>query len=139
MIVKILWIIYDCLTNNRVITKRDLYYQDVRIFGRQRAADEMVAAIAFSLKVESVDIGIVAAQKGLVFGELVVHYGKDKVEIAKANGPSLIPPTMTRCTSILLPKSVKYALIIEKEVSEYSTLIDSITNKGGLQTALLRC
>lgn len=61
MIVQVLKIIYVNLSNSKMITKRDLFYQDTLLFsGRQETANALVDMLAFSFDVETHELGIVS-------------------------------------------------------------------------------
>ncbi|GMM37288.1 DNA topoisomerase (ATP-hydrolyzing) [Saccharomycopsis crataegensis] len=116
MVVKVLKIVYFNLTSHQTITKRDLYYQDVDLFERkQRNSDTFIDILSYSLNTPSHKLGIIAAQKGLVFGEITILYDDDKeIIIERSKGATLIPP-MIGFFSLKVGYNVKYILIVEKE------------------------
>ena len=69
--------IADLLERDSLMTKRDIYYQNVQMFSNsQKILDEYVDDITCSLGVTRNDLHIVASSKGLVFGHLEFYNEK---------------------------------------------------------------
>ena len=57
--VRVLQIIHDLLKCKIFATKRDIFYRDVGLFGRQSIADKVIDAIALHFNVSRYDLNIV--------------------------------------------------------------------------------
>ncbi|KAK9455380.1 Spo11/DNA topoisomerase VI subunit A [Dipodascopsis uninucleata] len=111
-LLNVLDVISESLTSQKIVTKRDIYYRNTWLFKSQRVVDKLVDDISRTLDVTRADLGIVAAQKGLVFGSIAINLVKSE-PIFIDNKVSLIPP-MEDIKSILI-SNVDYILVIEKE------------------------
>ncbi|KAK9472115.1 Spo11/DNA topoisomerase VI subunit A [Dipodascopsis tothii] len=99
MVLKILHVLHTTLSEGASMTKRDVFYRDVGLFKNQAIVDKCIDDIAKSLLLSRNDLGVVAAQKGLLH---VLGDGDGEPEV------QLIPPAGE------LPP-VPYVLVIEKE------------------------
>ena len=63
---------HRCTRYKLRMTKRDLFYQDVALFGTQRTVDRYVEDISAALSVRREDLGVIAAAKGLIVGSVKV-------------------------------------------------------------------
>ncbi|KAK3685212.1 Spo11/DNA topoisomerase VI subunit A, partial [Podospora appendiculata] len=129
----ILELAHEALLSGKLITLRNIYYQNMELFGSQGVVNVMVDSLASTLGVGRWDLNIVATAKGLISGpvELLVQ------------GCSIIHCGLPRTDGILLPSinsiekinfhSVKWVLVIEKEAT-FRTLAASQyhqTSKAG--------
>ncbi|KAI0030772.1 Spo11/DNA topoisomerase VI subunit A [Vararia minispora EC-137] len=80
---------HDSLVNDLPTTKRDIYYQDVKLFGSQRGLTDDLAA---TLGLDRADLNIRASSKGLLCGSgLVIHLKEGGTVAATNSDPILIP------------------------------------------------
>ncbi|QPG73683.1 hypothetical protein FOA43_000996 [Brettanomyces nanus] len=91
--IKVMRILVDNLcSKTSITTKRQIYYSDVALFQNQRIVDEYVGNIVGCLGVNIESLGIMASQKGLVFGNLQFQYqGHKNINISEIDGATLIP------------------------------------------------
>lgn len=69
-IIRLLEIIQGLLANQTTATKRDCYYQDIALFPSQKFTDSLIEDLSCSFGVPRSCLGIVAASKGLVAGNI---------------------------------------------------------------------
>ncbi|GAB1314589.1 endodeoxyribonuclease [Madurella fahalii] len=137
---RILELSHEALLSGKLITKRNIYYQDPALFKSQSVVDDMVDNLAFTLGVGRGDLNIVAAAKGLISGpiELILRDGS----VNNCGFPSdtgLLLPAVNLIQTIDFG-STGWLLVIEKEAtfrtlaaSQYSRL--SKAGHGILLTA----
>ncbi|KAI9674611.1 MAG: hypothetical protein M1829_003693 [Trizodia sp. TS-e1964] len=58
IVVRILGYIHEALINDTITTKRDIYYKDVELFGRQSIVDKYVDDIAYTFNVERESLNV---------------------------------------------------------------------------------
>ncbi|KNE61356.1 hypothetical protein AMAG_06185 [Allomyces macrogynus ATCC 38327] len=79
----------------RVMTKRDVYYQDPALFGTQRVSDAAIELLASTLGVPRDALGVVAAPRGQAHGPCLARFtasmGSETSVVSFANG-SHVPP-----------------------------------------------
>lgn len=59
-----------CILENRVITKRDVYYMCRSLFCNTQTVDRALETLSLCTGVPRNDLNVVAAPKGIVFGEV---------------------------------------------------------------------
>ena len=93
VLIRVLGLILEALTENRITTKRyffretstclgsfgtklprDIYYKDVKLFRKQSVVDTIIDDIAYTFGVERGKLNVVAAAKGLVCGHLKIWF-----------------------------------------------------------------
>lgn len=115
MYMKLISLLIDNLQKNIVTTKRDLYYQDVSLFQNQGNVDIIIENLCKALGFTNQELGAVAAQKGLCFGDLTLidENGSSKV-FTREHGSFLIP-RINGVSKIMVPNDVEYILVVEKD------------------------
>ncbi|KAK0636066.1 Spo11/DNA topoisomerase VI subunit A [Bombardia bombarda] len=114
---RILELSHEALLSGNLITKRNIYYQNIVLFKSQSVVDELVDSLAFTLGVGRGDLNIVASAKGLITGS---------IELSMRDG-STVHCGLSRDSGILLPSinsidtidfgCTKWLLVIEKEAT----------------------
>lgn len=99
--------IRTAILSNTVVTKRDIYYHQPELFGKQENVDKWIDDIAFTCGVRRQDLMVTASPKGLVSG-LELDEGSEKVQT--------IPMTLLEITFEHI-RHVKWILVVEKEAS----------------------
>lgn len=84
---RLLKLIHTQIIKGEIISKRQLYYADVKLFKKQTIVDECLDNIALSFNLSIEKLNIIASQKGLIYGELSI----DNYKISKSIGSTLIP------------------------------------------------
>jgi Type IIB DNA topoisomerase len=100
-------------------TKRDMYYMCRFLFRRQENANAAIHRVAAAVGTHCNNLNIVAAQKGLVAGDLSFLGEHGEYTNVALFGPSgiLIPPRPERLSQITT--SASFILVIEKETVFY--------------------
>lgn len=79
------------LAQNRAVSKRDIYYQDPALFGRQAVVDRYIDDLAFTFRVPRNVLNVSAAAKGLVVGRLrVIRAREDDFQVAHSGEVSWV-------------------------------------------------
>ncbi|KAK9458788.1 Spo11/DNA topoisomerase VI subunit A, partial [Lipomyces oligophaga] len=112
VVLRILDFISDCLTHERIMTKRDIYYQDTKLFKSQQTVDLIIDDIARTLKVSRSSLGIVAAQKSLICGNYQLEMAD--CSVLMGSGDIQLIPTMDQVARISIIRC-SYVLVVEKE------------------------
>ncbi|KAI8886596.1 DNA topoisomerase IV, alpha subunit [Backusella circina FSU 941] len=120
----VLQMIYEAVAYKIVITKRDIYYRDVTLFGTQGTVDDIVSDISCHFGVPRSSLNVGAAAKGLVFGPIIIKLKNNKIldcTAQKSNTEDcndeqgvLIPP-INQVAEIHC--RAKYMIVIEKEAT----------------------
>ncbi|ODQ80042.1 hypothetical protein BABINDRAFT_36279, partial [Babjeviella inositovora NRRL Y-12698] len=123
--VVVIRILVETLSQARAITRRDVYYRDVRLFSRQTAVDGVIDDLSYSLGLPCYELGVIASQKGLIFGDLRMEFAN----------PGLIPVIPEKAKIFLdddinAPHRLEYILVVEKE-AVFKTLVDLETGRDG--------
>ncbi|EXF81389.1 type IIB DNA topoisomerase [Colletotrichum fioriniae PJ7] len=117
---RIMQLSLGALTEGRLITKRNIYYQDTDLFKRQSIVDKLVDDLAFTLGLGREDLGIVAASKGLLSGPIILHSRTSEIDASSSEHGILIPSA--RSVSEIDFGPARWVLVIEKEGKGYPDL-----------------
>lgn len=103
-------------------TKRDLYYQNVSLFGSQRVLDTILDDVTRLLKIPRHLSHVRATSKGLIAGNLVFRLDDVIVDCSAAKTGILVPvaPESVEIVSC----SAQYILVVEKDAT-FQKLLDS--------------
>lgn len=114
-------------SNNGVIaTRRDIYYQDVDLFKSQVIVDAVIALFCKSLQFTPMQLGAVAAQKGLLFGSIdcLSDGGELISSLEKAPHTPCLIPRLNNVSRIMSRKPISSIIIVEKE-AVFTSLLQS--------------
>ncbi|KAI0508931.1 Spo11/DNA topoisomerase VI subunit A [Xylaria bambusicola] len=116
-ILSIIHLCHEALIAGRVITKRDIYYQNPELYGNQDYVNRLVDDLAFTFDLGRDALNIVAAVKGLIVGGLKVIFHDDSTLYCNPHDRHniLIPETRTILGFDL--GTTKWLLVIEKEAT----------------------
>ncbi|CAE6427164.1 unnamed protein product [Rhizoctonia solani] len=96
-------------------TKRDIFYSDVELFGKQSVSDALVDDLAATLGLTRGDLGIRAALKGLFCGSaLTLTTSKGEI-IRGMDFEETLIPVGEDIVNVNIDKDLAWALIVEKE------------------------
>ncbi|CAE6519454.1 unnamed protein product [Rhizoctonia solani] len=98
-------------------TKRDIFYNDVKLFGKQAVVDTMVDDLAVTLGLKRGDLGIKAALKGLFCGSALTLTTVKGEVIKGMDFEETLIPTGEDILSVNVDEDLSWALIVEKEVT----------------------
>ncbi|KAH3660146.1 hypothetical protein OGAPHI_007351 [Ogataea philodendri] len=124
---KVLRLLFDQLSANSFVSKRQIYYRDVTLFKKQAVINQCIDDYACSFGVSIESLGVVAAQKGIIFGDLKFYYKDRLVSIEKTEGSALLPLISLNSNhedfSFLSP-APEEIVVVEKE-SVFAKLCDN--------------
>ncbi|KAK0720130.1 Spo11/DNA topoisomerase VI subunit A [Lasiosphaeris hirsuta] len=116
-IFRIIELSHEALVSGNLITKRNIYYQNIDIFKSQAVVDDIVDNLALTLGVGRGDLNIVAASKALISGD---------IEFMMRSG-AVVHCGLSRDSGVLLPsinsldkidfRAAQWLLVIEKEAT----------------------
>ena len=104
------------VVNNHCITKRDLFYSEVRFFGEQKRSDQVLEDLSAMLCVPRNVLRVVSAQKGEMAGRVWYFLDGERVECDLLEGCGVLVPTDDRKVRNL-GSSAKFVLVVEKEAT----------------------
>ncbi|KAG0131288.1 Spo11/DNA topoisomerase VI subunit A [Tuber indicum] len=109
------------------LTKRQIYYHNPTLFRSQRSIDHLLDSLAATFRLTRRDLGICAAGKGLVYGDIYIggaYFGGE-------GSGGLIPPSFSH-ESVILAAGVRGVLLVEKETifRALSSLRSGIVQEG---------
>lgn len=116
MTARVLAIISELLKENIHATKREIYYNDVKLFEDQRESDKILEDVASLLQVDRNSLNVVASAKGSVVGRLTFKEGGDEINCQKmGSGGKSISPLIDTITDI--ESDAEFILVIEKDAA----------------------
>ncbi|RMX87424.1 hypothetical protein D0869_02363 [Hortaea werneckii] len=116
VVLRVLELIHEALQRGVTISKRDIYYRDVALFGTQAVVDRYVDDIAFTFDVPRSALNVAAAAKGLLVGKINFCRRDGSVVDCGADRDGILIPDLKHILSANM-KAVKWIIVIEKEAS----------------------
>ncbi|KAM3962791.1 meiotic W68 [Aphomia sociella] len=113
IIVFVLTKVHELLLKNLVVTRRELFYQNVMRFRNQVNLDIAVRDVCCLLETPPWSLGIVATAKGLIAGPLTICSRDGTVFDCTMLGGTLIPQDIEGIKEF--KSSAKYILVVEKD------------------------
>ncbi|KAL7332524.1 hypothetical protein PS15p_204550 [Mucor circinelloides] len=119
----VLQMIYEAIAYKIMLTKRDMYYRNVELFGKQSVVDIIVDDISRHYNVPRSSLNVSAASKGLVFGPIIIKLKNNKVlNCSSSNSTTdtddeqgiLIPPIHQ---VVQVQCKAKCMIVVEKEAT----------------------
>jgi meiotic recombination protein SPO11 len=96
------------------ITKRDLFYTDVKLFVDQADSDGVLDDVATMIGCTRSNLNVVASDKGLVVGRIQFEEDGDAIDCTKMGvGGKAIPPYVDKIENVI--SDAEFILLIEKE------------------------
>ncbi|KAM3921792.1 meiotic recombination protein SPO11 [Leptodactylus fuscus] len=127
---KILSVIYKLVQTNTYATKRDIFYENVQLYGSQTTVDKIVTDISCMLKVPRRSLHILSTSKGCVAGNLLyIEEDGTKVDCSSNTSGVLVPSNVEGITN--LRSAAHFVLIIEKDATFQRLLDDDFCGKCG--------
>lgn len=84
------------------MTKRDLFYTDVKLFKDQIESDTVLDDVACMIGCTRTSLNVVASDKGLVVGRIQYREAGDYIDCTKMGvGGKAIPPYIDQITDIV--------------------------------------
>ncbi len=113
---RILQLVHELCLKRIHVTKRDLFYTDVKLFEDQGNSDAVLDDVACMLTCTRSSLHVVASEKGVVVGRLQFTEDGDEIDCSRMGvGGKAIPPNMDKVTNIR--SDAKFILLVEKDAA----------------------
>ena len=111
---RVMQLIHTILGKGIHITKRDMFYTDVKLFVDQNDSDGVLDDIATMAGCTRSNLNVVASDKGLVVGRVKFAEDGDEIDCSKMGvGGKAIPPYIDKITDIR--SDAEFVLLVEKD------------------------
>ncbi|MFX1566188.1 MAG: hypothetical protein ACFFCH_09370 [Promethearchaeota archaeon] len=115
-LIRVLEIVHELLEKNIHATKREIFYNDVKLFENQRQSDTTIDDIGPLLGTNRESTHIVASAKGTVLGRLVLEDSGDRINCTQlGTGGWSITPFLDRVE--IIESDAEFLLIVEKDAA----------------------
>ncbi len=119
---------HEVLNKDIHITKRDLFYTDVKLFKDQNESDAVLDDVACMLGCTRTSLHVVASDKGLVVGRIQYRESGDYIDCTRMGvGGKAIPPYIDQITDIT--SDAEFIILVEKEAAYMRLAEDRFYNK----------
>lgn len=113
---RILAIVWELCRKRIHITKRDMFYTDVKLFKSQMESDEVLNDVACILGCTRTSLSVVGSEKGAVIGCVSFREAGDLIDCRRMGvGGKAIPPYIDRITEI--ESDAQFVLLVEKDAA----------------------
>lgn len=113
---RILQLIHELCLKRIHVTKRDLFYTDVKLFEEQGNSDSTLDDVACLLGCTRSSLHVVASEKGVVVGRLTFREDGDLIDCQRMGvGGKAIPPNVDKVDSI--QSDALFILLVEKDAA----------------------
>ena len=113
---RVLQLLHTVLLKKIHITKRDLFYTDVKLFVDQSDSDGVLDDVATMIGCTRSNLHVVASDKGLVVGRIQFREDGDYIDCTKMGvGGKAIPPYIDKIEDIT--SDAEFVLLVEKEAA----------------------
>lgn len=113
---RVLQLVHAVLVKRIHITKRDLFYTDVKLFVDQAESDGVLDDVATMIGCTRSNLHVVASDKGLVVGRIQFEEDGDFIDCTKMGvGGKAIPPYIDKIENIA--SDAEFILLVEKEAA----------------------
>ncbi|XP_077314620.1 meiotic recombination protein SPO11 isoform X2 [Lithobates pipiens] len=127
---KILSVIYKLVQTDTYATKRDIFYDNVQLYGSQRTVDSIITDISCMLKIPRRSLHILSTSKGCVAGDLVFTEEDGTRVICNSTSSGVLIPS--NVDGILdMRTHARFVLIIEKDATLQRLLDDDFCGNCG--------
>ena len=113
---RVMQLLHQVLVKRIHITKRDLFYTDVKLFVDQAESDGVLDDVATMIGCTRSNLHVVASDKGLVVGRIQFEEDGDEIDCTKMGvGGKAIPPYIDKIENIR--SDAEFILLVEKEAA----------------------
>uniref|UniRef100_A0A7S4B373 DNA topoisomerase (ATP-hydrolyzing) n=1 Tax=Chrysotila carterae TaxID=13221 RepID=A0A7S4B373_CHRCT len=113
---RVMQLVVELCTKGIHVTKRDLFYTDVKLFKQQTESDDVIDDVACMVGCTRSSLNVVAAEKGVVVGRVIFDDDGDTIDCTKMGvGGKAIPPSIDRVTNVR--GDAQFVLLIEKDAA----------------------
>lgn len=107
------------------ITKRDLFYTDVKLFVDQTESDGVLDDVATMIGCTRSNLHVVASDKGLVVGRISFYEDGDFIDCTKMGvGGKAIPPYIDKIENV--ESDAEFILLVEKEAAYMRMAVSTV-------------
>ncbi|XWS66953.1 hypothetical protein CRYUN_Cryun05aG0244400 [Craigia yunnanensis] len=125
---KILSLIPQLSLKNIHVTKRDLFYTDVKLFQDQIQSDAVLDDVSCMLGCTRSSLNVIAAEKGVVVGRLIFSDNGDMIDCTKMGmGGKASPPNIDRVGD--MQSDALFILLVEKDAAYIRLAEDRFYNR----------
>jgi len=125
---RVLSLVHAVLRRGIHVTKRDLFYTDVKLFGDQSQSDAVLDDVSCMLGCTRSSLHVVASEKGVVVGRLVFADDGDRIDCTRMGvGGKAIPPNIDRVSGI--ESDALFILLVEKDAAFMRLAEDRFYNR----------
>ncbi|KAG7964592.1 hypothetical protein I3843_09G177700 [Carya illinoinensis] len=125
---RILQLIHQLCSKNIHVTKRDLFYTDVKLFQDQTHSDSVLDDVSCMLGCTRSSLNVIAAEKGVVVGRLIFSDNGDMIDCTKMGmGGKAIPPNIDRVGD--MQSDALFILLVEKDAAYIRLAEDRFYNR----------
>lgn len=125
---RVVQLVHEVLAKGIHITKRDLFYTDVKLFKEQSESDAVLDDVACMIGCTRTSLHVVASDKGLVVGRIQYREAGDYIDCTRMGvGGKAIPPYIDKITDIT--SDAEFIILVEKEAAYMRLAEDRFYNK----------
>lgn len=125
---RVLSLVHAVLRRGIHVTKRDLFYTDVKLFGDQSQSDAILDDVSCMLGCTRSSLHVVASEKGVVVGRLIFADDGDRIDCTRMGvGGKAIPPNIDRVSGI--ESDALFILLVEKDAAFMRLAEDRFYNR----------
>lgn len=125
---RILQLIHQLCRRGIHVTKRDLFYTDVKLFQDQSQSDAILDDVSCILGCTRSSLNVVAAEKGVVVGRLTFTDDGDEIDCTRMGvGGKAIPPNVDRVGG--MRSDALFILLVEKDAAYMRLAEDRFYNR----------
>lgn len=113
---RVLQLVHEICAKGIHVTKRDLFYTDVKLFQEQARSDAVLDDVSCMLGCTRSSLNVVASEKGVVVGRLQFREDGDEIDCSRMGvGGKAIPPNIDKLSD--LRSDAKFVLLVEKDAA----------------------
>ena len=128
ILTRVMQLVHGVLSRGIHVTKRDLFYTDVKLFKDQKDSDAVLDDISCLLGCTRNSLHVVASEKGVVVGKLVYDEDGDEIDCTKMGiGGKAIPSNIDKVTNFR--SDAKFVLLVEKDAAFMRLAEDRFYNR----------
>ena len=128
ILTRVMQLIHGVLTRGIHVTKRDLFYTDVKLFRDQKDSDSVLDDISCLLGCTRNSLHVVASEKGVVVGKLTYKEDGDEIDCTKMGiGGKAIPSNIDKVDCFR--SEAKFVLLVEKDAAFMRLAEDRFYNR----------
>lgn len=125
---RVIELVHEVLSKGIHITKRDLFYTDVKLFKDQGESDAVLDDVACMAGCTRTSLHVIASDKGLVVGRIQYREAGDPIDCTRMGiAGKAIPPYIDRITDI--KSDAEFIILVEKEAVYLRLAEDRFYNK----------